>query len=435
MVFWIIAALLLLASLFTVLRPLRSTLPVRLESNRERNIAIAKERRNEINSAFETGDLTQAETQLAMQDLETALADELSTSAALPDSQRRAPKLTTPLILACIPLIAIGMYFETGTVNYASLTEQSHVQQSPDIPNLDELVAGLEIKVRENPANERGLFLLAQTYNRVGRHQESVATYQILLDLVGPDADLLTEQAEASVMQNQQVFSAQSLRLLSDALALDPHHIKARWLSGLGKLEFGNATAALEDWLWIEPDLQSDPGAHAQLTTLINDAEQSLGHEADGARQIALQSIEKHNQSTEHLQLAQMDKAQAADLSTENTPTVSLSVDVNIDSRFVDKVHPDDTVFVIAKAKNGPRAPLAVVRKTVADLPFEVRLNDSHAMLNTMTLSQFKDVVISARVSRSGQPIAQAGDIQSAPYQTQNSHQETIRLTLNEIVK
>ncbi|KGS14170.1 cytochrome C, partial [Pseudomonas coronafaciens] len=65
---------------------------------------------------------------------------------------------------------------------------------------------------------------------------------------------------------------------------------------------------------------------------------------------------------------------------------------------------PGDSVFIFARAINGPPAPLAVKRITVADLPAEVELSDSDAMLSSLKLSNFPQVQLVARVSRAGQP-------------------------------
>ena len=76
------------------------------------------------------------------------------------------------------------------------------------------------------------------------------------------------------------------------------------------------------------------------------------------------------------------------------------------------KADPQDTLFIVARAVDGPRIPLAVLRRRVADLPADFTLDDTHAMSPELKLSGFSDVVLTARVSKSGNAISRSGDLQ-----------------------
>lgn len=65
-------------------------------------------------------------------------------------------------------------------------------------------------------------------------------------------------------------------------------------------------------------------------------------------------------------------------------------------------VEPTDTVFIFAKAVDGPPMPVAVMQRPAADLPLDFQLNDSQAMSPDTRLSNFDRVVVTARISRSG---------------------------------
>ncbi len=435
MVFWVLAGLMLALAMFIVLRPLRSKAQLRLESNHQRNIAIARERRNEINSAFDTGDITKSEKQLAMADLETALADELNTSAELSNQHQHAPKFASSITLLAIPVIALLTYTLTGAVNYQTLAQQSAPSQQAVIPSLDDLVGGLEARLKTNANDERGLFLLAQTYSRIGRYADAQRTYNSLLGLTGPNADLLAEQADVMVMDDNRVFTARSLRILKQALSLDPHHIKARWLMGLGQLEFGQTQLALENWLWAVLLLRDDSDTRKQIQSLIDSAKLNLGSSADTIELNLIAKIQAHNESAEHLNLNQASVASSKVQADTSAQGVELKVVLSLDPSLQSTVQASDTVFIVAKAQSGPKVPLAVVRKTVADLPLQVTLNDSNAMIAQMSISRFSDLVVSARISRSGEPIAQSGDIKTPDFATKNSRSQPIKLILSERIK
>ena len=93
-----------------------------------------------------------------------------------------------------------------------------------------------------------------------------------------------------------------------------------------------------------------------------------------------------------------------------------------------------DTVFVFARALNGPPMPLAVVRKRAGDLPLTVTLDDSSAMAPALRLSNFDQVRVSARISKSGQAVAQSGDLQAEALPVSTLAGETVTLSIDRVV-
>ena len=101
---------------------------------------------------------------------------------------------------------------------------------------------------------------------------------------------------------------------------------------------------------------------------------------------------------------------------TDNSGAVVRSASVKgvvrLDPSLTDNVSITDTVFVFAKAVNGPRMPVAVLRKKAADIPFEFELDDTMAMSPEVKLSDFNNIIVGARISSSGDAIAAAGDFE-----------------------
>jgi hypothetical protein len=97
---------------------------------------------------------------------------------------------------------------------------------------------------------------------------------------------------------------------------------------------------------------------------------------------------------------------------TEAAAGKSVSGEVRLSDALKASVSPDDTVFVFARAVDGPKMPLAIVRKQVRDLPLQFELDDSSAMSPATRLSTAQRVVVGARVSKSGSATPQPGDLQ-----------------------
>lgn len=107
---------------------------------------------------------------------------------------------------------------------------------------------------------------------------------------------------------------------------------------------------------------------------------------------------------------------------TSTDSIASIKVTVKLSPALAKQAAATDAVFIFARATQGPRMPLAIVRKQVKDLPVTVILDDSLSMMPQMKLSSFSEVVVGARISKSGDAIAQPGDLEgySAPVQAGN---------------
>ncbi|MFQ5480059.1 MAG: hypothetical protein ACE5DW_02160 [Thermodesulfobacteriota bacterium] len=113
-----------------------------------------------------------------------------------------------------------------------------------------------------------------------------------------------------------------------------------------------------------------------------------------------------------------------------------VDVSVDISPELKTGTQPDQVVFIFAKAVRGPKAPLAAVKVRVSDLPVTVRLDDSKALMPMLRISNFDEVVLSARISKSGGAMKQSGDLegQSPPVKTDGAG-KPVELTIDHIVK
>ncbi len=405
--------ILLLSGLISLMlwRTFRSHSTLKMESIKQRNIAIAHERSREIESAYEAGDLDTKEYDLAIKDLQLSLADELVASKEMQQEFRASPATINFLLLAIVPLLAIGSYLKTSNFQPDAPGASPTMAVAKNAPSVAELIKQVETRVNEHPNDQQGLFILAQTYASMGRYKEAANRYGQLIKLAEPSADLLSNYADSVTMANDRVFTETTANILNQALALEPTHVSARWLAGLAEQQLGRPDAALRHWLRLQP-LLNDAESSTELAVLIEEVTVQLGQSAEII--IAEEQV--------------VSSAQTLD-----TPIgLQLTVSVEIAAELQSLVEPSDTVFIFAKAQSGPPMPLAVARYPASSLPLTITLDDSMAMLPQMKLSNFEDVVVAAHISKSGQAISQSGDFQSQRIATKNSNPKPIALKISE---
>ena len=198
--------------------------------------------------------------------------------------------------------------------------------------------------------------------------------------------------------------------LVREALNILPKDPTALWLAGLAAEQAGRNREAFDRWTELLPLIEQDAESTAEIKTLLSQLRQK-----------------------------QPDLPEVAGL--EPVPTIasaseaSITVLVSLDSSVAAQVRDDDAVFIYAKAASGPPMPLAAKRITVADLPVQVTLSDGDAMMPQMKLSGFDQVIVGARVSKSGNAVAQAGDVftESIPVDYRNQT-EVLKLSIDQVM-
>lgn len=112
---------------------------------------------------------------------------------------------------------------------------------------------------------------------------------------------------------------------------------------------------------------------------------------------------------------ADFDNARAsADARAAAPQGKALSGRVTLSAALAKRAAPGDTLFVYARAADGSRQPLALMRREVKDLPLSFDLDDTQAMTPAARLSGAERVVVVARISKSGEASPRAGDLQGS---------------------
>ncbi len=408
--FWILAAAMLVAAIAILAPSLIGRRRLSDQDRKAQNIAIARERLRELEAEHADGGLDDAALAQARQELEQALADDVAGAEEGGDASpvpERSP-LMLGIVALTVPAMAVGLYLYLGNpdglnpeaVQPDSLAEGHGGQQL----SLPEMAARLKAKLEEDPENAEGWYMLGRTYLQLRRFADAAAAFERVHAMVGDEPGILLPWADAIAMQQGGKVSGKAMELVQRVLAINPHEPTALWLAGMGYEQAGDHEQAVRHWKRLLPQLQNDPDSRKEVEALIARAEQALGR-------------------TVEVDAAAVARQQAAG-------GAKLAVTVELDPALKDQASPEDTVFVFARALSGPPMPLAVVRKQVKDLPVTVVLDDSMAMMPQMKLSAFPQVRIEARVSKSGQAMAQSGDLEGevAPVKPADTREVTVRI-------
>ena len=304
---------------------------------------------------------------------------------------------TAVILCAALPVAAGGLYLHLGSPQAISGAAPI-AGGGAGAPSMDSAIAALRGRLEEDPADSAGWVLLARSLATVGRFAEAAEAYSRAGALVGEDADILAGEAGARAQASGR-FTEKALDLLERALEADGGNATALWLSGLAAARRGEHRAAADFWRRALPGV-GDAEEKEQLRRLIAQAEsgEGMGAEEGGA------SVEEERAGVEEEGVGAEEEGVGAEEGGVGVEVeVSLSPGLSADS--------GDVVFVFARAVSGPRVPLAAVKRGAGELPFVLTLTDGMAMTPELRLSQFEEVDIVARISKSGTPLASPGDL------------------------
>src|SRR5690606_4357661 len=267
-----------------------------------------------------------------------------------------------------------------------------------------ELLALLEVSAQRYPDNAEWSYLLGRMSLNNGDYERADEVFSALLltlpeEAVADRASLLSLLAQARFFGGGQQVDAGIYKLMQDSLALQPNQPQTRGLAGMMAFELGQYRDAIQHWQLLWQSLPDTPETR-----------------------VLVQGIER---AAERLR----EQGETVDLSFLQRAELKVLVEVSDAVRA--KLDPQTTVFVLARNPDGPPMPLAAQRLTLADLPQLVTLNDSQAMVPDMNLSSAAKVTVTARISLSGEPIAQSGDWQAELTGVSNKHEGVLTLRIS----
>ncbi len=344
-----------------------------------------------------------------------------SASASTPTPAPAAVRAPRPLVAgvaAFVLAFAVGGYAWLGNrVGWSVGPGEPGPQQAAhatESAQVETMIERLAERLKSKPDDAEGWSMLGRTYNSLGRATEALAAYKRAYELRPQDAQVLADYADGLAVVNNRTLDGEPERLIMQAVKLDPANVKALALAGTVAFNHNDFKAAVDYW---ERAIQaSEPGGDfaKQLQGALAEARQRGGMPPVAAAPGA--------PGADLFAPAPAEPAAAVNAANANAPAATAGAEaitgrLTLKAELKGQVGPDDTVFIFARAPTGSKMPLAILRKKVSDLPLDFKLDDSLAMSPAARLSSASQVVVGARISKTGNAMPSPGDLQvlSAP--------------------
>lgn len=402
-VWLVLTAMALLAVVFLVWPLWRSRqLPAEpVETRQELVLALFNEQLQALENQLAAGELEPGQFAQLKQELELSLLDDVSDSET---TRRGSSRLLGWLAAALLPVAALVFYWHQGAlldVRIAQLRDDffgqpvtTAAEQQQADAKLDALIAGLEAGLQVKPDSAGNRYLLARSYMQKGEFVKAVGAYTYIVQHHEAPPHILGELAQAVFLASGNRMTQEVELLATRALDKDPDETTSLGLAGIAAFEKGEYGRAIQLW------------EHAvELLGVHTPAAQSLRAGIERARSYQAQ--------TPAALVMRNSGAPTAEASRGQAPAAA-AITVNVRLAAAATADPQDTVFVYARAWQGPKMPLAIRRLRVADLPAEVVLDETMAMAPGMSINSFPQLEVVARISKSGTPEAQSGDWQGS---------------------
>jgi len=406
--FWVVAVSLTLVVVAALAVPLMGRGRSEPEQEHDRsNITLYQDQMHELERDRDLGLVTPEHFEEARNELaRRLLADVPEAAAGAPQTEadRRAGAWRF-VALAAVPLAAVLGYLVLGMPQSLDATVSSRAasaEPAEQAKNLENLTERLAARLASNPQDAEAWVLLARSNQMLGRAGEAAKAFARAIELVPDAAQLHADYADTLVASANGQWTDAAKQAVARALSLDASHPKALWLAGTEAYARKDYKVALAYWEKLLPLAEAGSDVARMIEGNIAEVRGLLGKAPAVVQSPAPKPVAV---------------PPAAAQSAAAVTGKAVSGTIALDPKLAGKVQGAESVFVFVRAAQGPRMPLAIRRIRVQDLPYAFSLDDSAAMAPGMVISAFEQVVVGARVSRSGDATPKPGDLEgySAP--------------------
>lgn len=403
MLFWFIVSSVVFVSVVFLIWVFQRELSVSAEDEDlrlKRNVELYQQRMRKAAQELKKAYISEADYQAQKIELGKRLLKDAAQLQVAPKQSVDRKKWL--LLLAVAPFFALTLYNSLGAWQDWQITQQLQaLSQSENMEQFEQRVEklhqALEHRIEQKPDSLSYRMLLADYAMNKSDFTNAAAHYGVVAELLPEDDEAWARYAQAEFLRNQRVLNANVAQAMDNALQINPFNPTVLGLQGIQAAEAGDYQTAVSAWQRL-------------LSTLPNDS-----NEAAIIRQGIQTLVEQYGVEVE----------------TPKTVLSDDAIEVNVSlSHELDNLDPNLSVFIYARASNGPAVPLAAEKLRLQDLPISVVLDDSKAMLEQFRLSLHQHVVIGARISFTGDAMPQEGDIRVESEAIDWREQKSISLQL-----
>jgi cytochrome c-type biogenesis protein CcmH len=345
--------------------------------------------------------------------------------------------LAVALLLPASALLIYRLVGAPQALDPANLAAAPPAEQAAA---MEEAIAGLAAKLKQQPDDPQGWALLARAYQATNRMDLALDAFKQAHERAKDDADITVEYAQAlALAAPDHRIRGEPRTLLEAALKIDPKNQRGLWLLGISEYQDEKYDSAIATWKTLQPLLAPDSEVARSVRNEIAEAEARRdGREPPVPQGEASETVAAASPGAPNTAVPMPAPSVGGDASNPAAQAVTtaprLTVQVALDPKLKDQLDPNATLFVFARAASGPPMPLAIQRLKAGQLPITVTLDDSMSMMPAMTLSKFPQVVVGARVSKSGNAMAQSGDLQVLSASIDVRRAEPVALSIDQVV-
>jgi cytochrome c-type biogenesis protein CcmH len=361
--FWLFSVLLLVAGVVAVLWPLWRHRRRSAVDRTALNVALYEERLAELDAQVREGTISDAQRQLAAEEASRLLLEDTADADGRQGSRKRGGPWALIVAAGFLPLVVIALYMSWG--NPSGLSLYRELQASPEPSSLEQMIDRMQRITQVQPQNGEAWYMLGRAYMSAQQPEAAVHAFGNSVERLGERPEVLAQLAQARFFAAGNELDAPAVNALNRALELDPDEPTALGLQGIAAFEDGDYPRAIAYWERLLAGMPAGSAGAQAIQGGIDRARERLGEPV-----------------------------------VEDTAVIRVRLDLAPEVRA--ELDDRAVVFLFARDPNGPPMPLVARRFNLGELPADVVLSSSDAMLPEVRLTAGQSLELIARVSPDG---------------------------------